>query len=78
MNIYSFHRDVNMGHKGQTSVDRYNRKRDDATWLVRPDPEVCPLPEEERGDEQDNHQDGGDEQDLTLMLRGFGNGTQPP
>jgi hypothetical protein len=78
MNIYSFHCDVNMGHEDWASVDGYNRKQDDATWFVRQDLEACQLPDEERDDEQHDHQDGGDEEDLTLLFRGCGDGTQPP
>ena len=50
----------------------------DATWFVRQDLEACQLPDEERDDEQHDHEGTGDEEDLTLLFRGCGDGTQPP
>jgi hypothetical protein len=50
----------------------------DAIWLVRPDPEVCQSPDEERGDEHHDHEGNGDEEDLTLLIRRCNDGTPPP
>lgn len=59
------------------AVDRLMLEND-ATWPVRRDPVARQLPDKERDDKQHNHQGGGDEQDLTLPLRGYGDGMQAP
>ena len=51
---------------------------DDTTWLVRSDPEARQSPDEECDDEHHDHEGNGDEEDLTLLLRGCGDGTPPP
>jgi hypothetical protein len=40
-----------MGHEDWVSLDGYDWKQNDAARLVRPDPEVRQLPDEERDDE---------------------------
>jgi hypothetical protein len=59
------------------AVDRLMLEND-ATWPVRRDPVARQLPDKERDDEQHDHECGGDEEDLTLLLRGCRDGTQPP